>query len=73
MGSLVAATTRKFDNYESIVKLTVTEMQQALAEHGVMVAKPDKTMLTSLLLNSVCASSNLLTIEYLHSKYRQSC
>jgi hypothetical protein len=27
MGSLVAATTCKFDSYESIVKLTLTEMQ----------------------------------------------
>jgi hypothetical protein len=47
MGSLVAATTRKFDSYESIVKLTGVEMQQALAECGVMVAKPDKTTLTA--------------------------
>jgi hypothetical protein len=42
MGSLVAATTRKFDSYESIIKLTVAEMQQTLAERGVMVAKLDK-------------------------------
>jgi hypothetical protein len=54
MGSLVATTTRKFDSYESIVKLTLAKMQQALAERGVMVAKPDKTTLTSLLLKSVC-------------------
>jgi len=59
MGSLVAATTRKFDSYESIVKLTVAEMQQALAERGVMVAKPNKTTLTSLLLKSVCGKFRL--------------
>jgi hypothetical protein len=59
MGSLVAATTRKFDSYESIVKLTMAEMQQALAKHGVMVAKPDKTTLTSLLLKSVCGEFRL--------------
>jgi hypothetical protein len=59
MGSLVVATTRKFDNYESIVKLTVVEMQQALAERGVMVAKPDKTTLTSL-LKSVCGEFRLV-------------
>jgi hypothetical protein len=29
-------------------------MQQALAERGVMVAKPDKITLTLLLLKSVC-------------------
>jgi hypothetical protein len=60
MGSLVAATTRKFDSYESIVKLTVAEMQQALAERGVMVAKRDKTTLTSLLLKSVCGEFRLV-------------
>jgi hypothetical protein len=59
MGSLVVATTRKFDSYESIVKLTVVEMQQALAERGVMVAKPDKTTLT-LLLKSVCGEFRLV-------------
>jgi hypothetical protein len=59
MGSLVAATTRKFDSYESIVKLTVAEMQQALAERGVMVAKRNKTTLTSLLLKSVCGEFRL--------------
>jgi len=59
MGSLVATTTRKFDSYESIVKLTVVEMQQALAERGVMVAKLDKTTLTSLLLKSVCREFRL--------------
>jgi hypothetical protein len=60
MGSLVAATTRKFDSYENIVKLTMAEMQQALVERGVMVAKPDKTMLTSLLLKSVCGEFRLV-------------
>ncbi len=59
MGCLVVATTRKFDSYESIVKLTRAEMQQALAECGVMVAKPDKTTLTSLLLKSVCGEFQL--------------
>jgi hypothetical protein len=59
MGSLVVATTRKFDSYESIVKLTVTEMQQALAERGVMIVKPDKTTLTSLLFKSVCGEFRL--------------
>jgi broad specificity phosphatase PhoE len=60
MGSLVAATTRKFDSYESIIKLTGAEMQQALVERGVMVAKPDKTTLTSLLLKSVCGEFRLV-------------
>jgi hypothetical protein len=60
MGSLVAATTRKFDSYESIIKLIGAEMQQALAERGVMVAKPDKTTLTSLLLKSVCGEFQLV-------------
>ncbi|CAK9876430.1 unnamed protein product [Sphagnum jensenii] len=59
MGSLVAATTCKFDSYESIIKLIVAEMQQALAERGVMVAKLDKTTLTSLLLKSVCGEFRL--------------
>jgi len=59
MGSLVATTTRKFDSYESIVKLTMAEMQQALVKCGVMVAKPDKTTLTSLLLKSVCGEFRL--------------
>jgi hypothetical protein len=54
MGSLVAATTSKFDSYESIIKLTMAEMQQTLVECGVMVAKLDKTTSTSLLLKSVC-------------------
>jgi hypothetical protein len=60
MGSLVAPTTRKFDNYENIVKFTVAEMQQALAERGVMVAKSDKITLTSLLLKSVCGEFRLV-------------
>jgi hypothetical protein len=60
MGSLVTVTTRKFDSYESIIKLTMTEMQQALTERGVMVAKPDKTTLTSLLLKSVCGEFRLV-------------
>jgi hypothetical protein len=60
MGSLVATTTHKFDSYESIVKLTVAEMQQALAERGVMVAKLDKTTLTSLLFKSVCGEFRLV-------------
>jgi hypothetical protein len=59
MGSLVVATTRKFDSYESIIKLTVAEMPQALVERGVMVAKPDKTTLISLLLKSVCGEFRL--------------
>jgi hypothetical protein len=59
MGSLVATTTCKFDSYESIVKLIVAKMQQALAERGLMVAKPDKTMLTSLLLKSFCGEFRL--------------
>jgi hypothetical protein len=59
MGSLVIATTHKFDSYENIVKLTVVEMQQALAERGVMVAKPDKTMLRSLLVKNVCGEFQL--------------
>ncbi|CAM6012435.1 unnamed protein product [Sphagnum balticum] len=59
MGSLVAATTRKFDSYESIVKLTMAKMQQALAERGVMVVKPDKTTLTSLLFKNVCGEFRL--------------
>jgi len=37
----------------------VAEMQQALAERGVMVAKPDKTTLTSLLFKSVCGEFRL--------------
>jgi len=60
MGSLVVTTTRKFDSYESVVKLTVTEMQQTLAKRGVMVAKPDKTTLTSLLFKSVCGEFRLI-------------
>jgi hypothetical protein len=60
MGFLVATTTRKFDSYESIIKLTVAEMRQALAERGMMVAKPDKTTLTSLLLKSVCGEFRLV-------------
>jgi hypothetical protein len=59
MGSLVVVTTRKFDNYESIVKLTMAEMQQALVERGVMLTKLDKTTLTSLLLKSVCGEFRL--------------
>ncbi len=73
MSSLVAATTRKFDSYENIVKLTVAEMQQALAERGWWLPSPTKLRWHRCCSRVFVARSDLLTIEYLHSKYRQNC
>ena len=52
-------TTRKFDSYESIVKLGAVELQQVLSERGVTVVGKDKTTLTSLLLKSVVGEFRL--------------